>query len=385
MNIVHICLCGATTDGFLYQENLLAKFHKKMGHVVTLITSQWIIGDDGKLTTTCKTDYYNTDGVRVIRIPILIGTIDTRLKVYPTLIHVVREVKPDLLFIHACQFLDICRLACYLKKNPKIRVYVDNHADYSNSAKGWVSKNILHRVIWKYCANKINPYVTTFWGVMPARVDFLIDLYDLPREKCKLLVMGADDDLANWAHKKNCEESLREKYHIDKNDFLIVTGGKIDQWKTQTLLLMQAILQYKAHNIKLIVFGSVIDGLKKRVDDLTDGVRVQFIGWQSSEESYRLFDIADLAVFPGRHSVYWEQATGQGIPMIVKNWEGTHHVDLGGNVFFLYHDSVREISNAISDILENDKKKYREMKQVACTEGPKVFRYSSIAKRSIDV
>ena len=46
---------------------------------------------------------------------------------------------------------------------------------------------------------------------------------------------------------------------------------------------------------------------------------------------------------------------------------------------------MSEISNAISDILENDKKKYREMKQVACTEGPKVFRYSSIAKRSIDV
>ena len=378
-------MCGATTDGFLYQENLLAKFHKKMGHNVTLVTSQWIIGDDGKLTTTDRTDYYNIDGVRVIRIPILIGTVDTRLKVYPALIRVVKKLKPDILFIHACQFLDILRLTRYLKKNPGIRVYVDNHADYSNSAKGWVSKNILHRVIWKYCANKINPYVTTFWGVMPARVDFLIDLYDLPREKCKLLVMGADDDLANSAHKKNCEESLREKYHIDKNDFLIVTGGKIDQWKTQTLLLMQAILQYKAHNIKLIVFGSVIDGLKKRVDDLTDGVRVQFIGWQSSEESYRLFDIADLAVFPGRHSVYWEQATGQGIPMIVKNWEGTHHVDLGGNVFFLYHDSVSEISNAISDILGNDKKKYREMKQVACTEGPKVFRYSSIAKRSIDV
>lgn len=383
MNIVHICLCGATTDGFLYQENLLAKFHRKMGHDVTLIASEWIIGSDGKLTTTDQTNYYNNDGVRVIRIPILFGTIDARLKVYPSLIQTVKKTHPDLLFIHACQFLDVYRLSYYLKKNPDIRVYVDNHADYSNSAKGWISKNILHRIIWRKCAQKINPYVQTFWGVSPARVDFLIDLYALPREKCKLLVMGADDDLADWAHKENCKRSLREKYHIEKNDFLIITGGKIDQWKAQTLFLMQAILQNQADNIKLIVFGSVIDELQEKVNHLADGVKVQFIGWQSAEESYRLFDVADLAVFPGSHSVYWEQAVGQGIPMIVKNWEGTHHLDVGGNVIFLNDDSVSEISNALFDILKNDKEKYQKMKRVASQKGPQIFRYSAIAKKSI--
>ena len=93
-------------------------------------------------------------------------------------------------------FLDICRLAKYVKAHPNIRVYVDNHADYSNSAQGWISEHILHRIIWKYCAHRIEPYTSVFWGVMPARVDFLINLYDLPKDKCKLLVMGADDELA---------------------------------------------------------------------------------------------------------------------------------------------------------------------------------------------
>ena len=32
MKIVHICLCGAMTDGFNYQENVITKYHKKMGY-----------------------------------------------------------------------------------------------------------------------------------------------------------------------------------------------------------------------------------------------------------------------------------------------------------------------------------------------------------------
>ena len=40
----------------------------------------------------------------------------------------------------------------------------------------------------------INPYVNKFYGVLPARVDFLINEYKLPKNKVELLVMGADDD-----------------------------------------------------------------------------------------------------------------------------------------------------------------------------------------------
>lgn len=55
---------------------------------------------------------------------------------------------------------------------------------------------------------KIEPYVKKFYGVLPARVDFLIDVYNLPKEKCELLVMGADDDLV----KKNEKPEIRKKF-----------------------------------------------------------------------------------------------------------------------------------------------------------------------------
>ncbi len=379
--IVHICLCGATTDGFSYQENLLAKYHRKMGYEVTIIASQWITGTDGELTTTQQTGYRNADDVKMIRLPLLYGTIDTKLRIFPDIIKAIDAERPDILFIHGPQFLDVCRIAGYVKRRPGIRVYVDNHADYSNSASGWLSRTILHGVIWRFCTRRIAPYTQTFYGVMPARVDFLKERYGLSEDQCRLLVMGADDELAEAAESQQSICETRTRYGVQNNDFLIVTGGKIDAWKPQTLLLMQAVRHLGNPKVKLVVFGSVAKELREEFDALT-GDSVQYIGWLSNEESYQIFAAADLAVFPGRHSVYWEQVAGQGIPMIVKDWPGTHHVDLGGNVRFLCEDSKEEIEKVLLEVTA-DPQEYDRMKAAAREKGPKVFRYSVIARESI--
>ncbi len=388
--IVHVCLCGPTTDGFSYQENLLAKYHRRMGYEVTLIASQWINDTSGGLTTTAKTDYRNEDDVKVIRIPMLFGTIDTRLKVYPGIISVIEKEAPDILFVHACQFLDLCRIAGYLRRHPEVRCYVDNHADYSNSASGWLSENVLHRIIWRFCTRRVEPYVRYFYGVMPARVNFLRNLYALPEEKCRLLVMGADDVLADAAGTEEQIAETRKQYGIAEQDFLIVSGGKIDAWKPQTLFLMEAVQKLQEEDglmdsgrVRLLVFGSVDANLRERFDALTDGDAVQYIGWQDNESSYRLFAAAELAVFPGRHSVYWEQAAGQGVPLVVKDWEGTHHVDLGGNVRFLQEDSEAEVQRVLTEIIA-EPAVYEMMKTAAQEKGPRVFRYGRIAAESVE-
>ena len=80
--------------------------------------------------------------------------------------------------------------------------------------------------------------------------------------------------------------------------------------------------------------------------------------------------------------MFWEQVTGQGIPMLVKDWPGTHHVDLGGNVYFLEEDSVEESQNRIGYLLDNPER-YREMKRIAMEKGMKTFSYRNIAERAL--
>lgn len=382
MKIVHLCLGGPFSDGWNYQENLLTKYHSRLGYHVTVICSQWQWNTSGKLELCEDTGYYNADGVKIIRLKMRHGTIQSKFKRYIGLQNAIDKEKPDIIFQHGVAYLDNGIVAQYCRSHPEVRLYVDNHADFSNSAQSWLSKNILHRVIWKKYAKILEPYAKKFYGVLPARVDFMKEMYSITPEKCELLVMGADDELVALAAKPKEKEKTREKYGIEKEDFLIVTGGKIDKWKEQTLLLMEAVQEIDNSSVKLIVFGSVSEDLTNRVKALADGTKVQSIGWVSATDSYWIFAAADLVVFPGRHSVFWEQVAGQGIPMVAKDWPGTHHIDLGGNVEFLSEDSTNEIKEKVEHLFY-DKKKYAQMKSVATEKGMEVFSYKKIAQRAI--
>lgn len=380
MKIVHISISGDYTDGLGYQDNIITKYHVKLGYKVTLIASEWQRDKDGSLKKCKKSGYVNNDGVKVIRLPLKgRDNINKRIRVYNGLFDTLESERPDIIFHHGCQSVEATTVIKYMKKHPDVKLFVDNHSDFSNSASNWVSKNIQHKILWRHYAQKMCPYVQMFWGVLPARVDFLVDLYHLPKEKVKLLVMGADDELVEAAANPEVKQAIREQYGIAENDFLIMNGGKIDQWKKQTLLLMDAVNEINDSKIKLIVFGSVTPELKDEVEKRCSD-KVQYIGWVQSDESYKYFASCDLAVFPGRHSVFWEQVAGQGIPMIVKYWEGTTHVDCGGNVLFIMNDDKDEIREKI----KSSRKNYSNMKSIALQSSNR-FRYTSIAARSIEL
>ncbi len=386
MKILHLCLGNFYIDKHSYQENMLPKYHKLMGHEVSIIASLFTFDENGKGTyLPVESSYINEHGIRVHRIDYknFLKPLQRLFRRYNCTYNLITKEMPDIIFIHNCQFCDIKQVVRFVKNNPNVKVYVDNHADFSNSASNWLSKNFLHKVIWRHCAHLIEPFTTKFYGVLPARVEFLKNIYKLPEDKVELLVLGADDEKVVEAKNERSRSTIRDKYKIKPNDFLIMTGGKIDAAKKQTLLLMKAVKNIDREDVKLIVFGSVIEELKEELNSLCDNMKIQYIGWIQAEDSYKYFSAANLAVFPGRHSVFWEQVVGLGIPMIVKYWDGTAHVDIGGNCRFLYKDSVAEIADIIYDLIDHPHV-YQEMKKMSSEKGMKVFSYYQIAKRSID-
>lgn len=385
MRILHISLCGPVTDNFSYQDNLLPKYHKKMGYEVTMITSKFVWNAEGNIDIDSRDQYYNEFGVKTIRLKNIHGTtINSKFKRYSGLFEKIVSENPDIIFIHGVQFLDIRHIVRYLKKNLHVKVYVDNHADFSNSATNWLSKNILHKFFWKKSAQLIEPYANKFYGVLPARVDFLNEIYGIPKEKIELLVMGADDEKVEQANTKVSKIKIQNDLRINTKDFIIVTGGKIDRAKRQVMNLMKAINKLNNPKVKLIVYGSVIPEMKEEVYQLAENDSIEYIGWINDDQSYKLFSIADLVVFPGRHSVYWEQVVAQGVPMIVKYWNGTTHIDIGGNCQFLYQDSTEEITKLLKEIIENNNV-YEEMLKKATTNDKEQFLYSNIALKSLEL
>lgn len=382
MKIVHVVFRGVVIEGLLYQDNLLPKWHHKNGHDVTVITSRINPNNSN------ENDYINPDGVRIIRLHMRGSELKPRInarsnfeKFYETL----EELRPDILFIHGLVFINLYEISRYLKTHPEVRAYVDNHTDYSNAGlERFTLRALLRKIIIRLflASCGITSRIRKFYGVLPARVEYLVKYYGIPRKKCELLLMGADDDFVAEAAHLSVRDEIRKKYNVEPLDFLVMTGGKINSTKTQTLFLMEAIRNIKSERVKLIVFGSVAKFLQEKVNELADGVKVQYIGWVEGRSTYKLFAASDLLVFPGRHSVFWEQAAGQGIPMLCKDWEGTHHVDLGGNVKFLTQDSTQEIQVAIEELI-NSPEEYQRMKRIAA-QGMKKFSYREIARQSIE-
>lgn len=385
MKIVHICLVEGYTEGLNYQENNLIKYQALDGHEVSLITTDHCFTEGVWGLCSTESDYINPFGVHILRLPFAFPfpyIVNRKIGIFKGFQEVLGKLTPDVIFVHNIQFQDIRKVAVYKKNHPRVRVYVDNHSDFSNSARNWFSRNTLYRFWWKPCAQAIEPYADKFWGVMPSRMDFLRNIYGIQQDKIDLLVMGADDESVIRTEDPELRRAVRERLKISQHDFLIVSGGKIDAFKTQTLLLMDAVHKIARDRVKLLIFGSIAEELKEAFFSRCDGKTIQYLGWAESEQSYEYFASADLVVFPGRHSVYWEQVTAQGIPMICKYWEGTTHIDIGGNVEFLMEDSEEEIRNKLLGVLDNPKK-YQEMKKAASSDLRHRFSYRLIARKSV--
>ena len=101
--------------------------------------------------------------------------------------------------------------------------------------------------------------------------------------------MGADDDRVSQASDPAVREAVRKRYKINDDEILLVTGGKIDHNKTQTLTLMDAINKLDNPKIKLTVFGSVVPELKEKFNSLLSD-NVIYSGWKKSDDIYDEFE-----------------------------------------------------------------------------------------------
>ena len=383
MKIVHISLNGEYSDYWGYQENLIPKYQVKLGHDVSLITTQWSYGQDGKTHRIDQDKYVDNNNVQVIRLPIKDDReLSFKLKRFVGLYENLEILRPDIIFLHNLQIMDSDIICKYLKKKPNTILYVDNHCDYNNSARNIASKYMLHGILWKERARMLNKYARRFYGVTPARVDFLIEAYGLPKDKVELLVMGADDEKVVEARKKDSRDVIRKQYLIKKDDTVLLAGGKIDSYKPEILSLMKAIAEINNDDLKLLVFGSVADEYKSEFDELIQLDHIIYCGWIKSDWIYEYYDAADLVLFPGLHSVLWEQAVGFGKACIFRKIEGFTHVDIGGNCEFFDDLSVEGIKEKIESVLQNNK--IVTMSQIAQDKGCKIFSYKNIAMKCIE-
>lgn len=382
MKIVNICPTSTYNVNWGYQDNLLPKYQAKLGHEVTILATNLIALNGARVETNCE-EFVLDSGVKVIRIKRKKSSSRflTGIKAYLPIYEHLKQIKPDFIFHHGLCSDCIYDAIKYKKKiNPNCVIVQDNHLDYNIGFKQGGFKYKLYKAIHGRRVKKTIGEVERVYGVTPWRVKYAEDFFGVPKEKLELLIMGADDENLNFSNREEIRKEIRAKYNVSEKDFLIVTGGKIDQRK-RIHLLMQAVKNLEG--VKLIVFGNVLDDVKEEFDKTLKGSsNIEFIGWLKGDKVYDYFFASDLVCFPGQHSVLWEQACASKTPCVFEKWDGMEHVNNGGNSDFIENVSVQTILDKILELKFTDK--YYKMKEVALSSKTDVYLYSNIAEKSIE-
>lgn len=367
-------------EGAGYQENLLPRAHKRMGMDVTIITSQFCFNSKNQVGSRPAGTYINNDGIKVIvlednkRLPFISPFQNKCKNVKKTLV----EEAPDLIFMHNIEYMDSREVAQYASKM-KIPLFCDNHSDFYNTPSKGILNLLLKHVLRIPLAKYISKRARIIWGTTPWRVQYLQQYYKIPASKTDFLVMGADESLIHWNQRLKIRNDIRKKYGFQEEDFLIITGGKINKEKN-IHILVRAVSKINRSNVKLLIFGDADEYVKKELDSCSND-HIKSIGWINSNAVYDLFLASDLGFFPGTHSVLWEQVVACGLPAVFKYWDGMKHVDVNGNAILLKDISVESIECTIVNIL-TDNSKYIQMRDNAIT-ARNGFMYGTIARRSI--
>ena len=385
MKVLHIALSCFYVEGLGYQENLLPKYHKLLGHDVTILTSEFSNSHLGTPKYLGLKEYDNDNSIHVIKVErdeLHFFGKELQLNRYTGVYDAIDRVKPDVIFVHGLTSVADIPIARYLKRHKNVMAYVDQHADYYNSAINTAKLRILLHFVWRPVIHRLKNRVNKFWGTTPWRCQYLEEVYRLPKEKIGLLVMGADNRRIDFAHQSAIRAEIRTELDLSEDDFVVISGGKIDRAKN-IHLLMQAVKSLNEEKLKLIVFGNVTEDMKEEIETLSADVHIRNIGWLDASKVYDYFLAADLAFFPGTHSVLWEQACGCGIPCVFKKWDGMSHVSNGGNSVLMENVTADSIASVLRELLA-DRERLRKMKRRAMSFKNE-FLYEEIAKKAIEM
>lgn len=390
MRIAHICLAAFYIDGFGYQENILPKLHRMMGHDVVIIASTETYVDRTKLGYVDPSSYTNEHGVPVHRLPYakwVPRRLRSKVRAYEGLEARLEDFQPDLIFVHDVQFWDFLAIRRYVLRRPT-RVYADCHADFVNSARGFVSRHLLHGLFYRQILQRVDPIIDRYLPTLPARADFLHEVYGLAPEKMEILPFGADDTVTQGLERGAIRNEVRSRLAIPDDAVVLVTGGKLDLRKNIHVLIERFSELKKSgalSGMHLLVFGQPDAAVQAELAAIDIHVEVHLLGWMQAKDIYKMFLAADLAIFPGTHSVLWEEAIGHGLGVVAHHWPGVYHLDLGGNIRFIHDVSPEALDELLRELWQDDAALVRTMTGMAAEKGPRTFSFSMIAAEAIRI
>lgn len=303
MIIVHCCLSNFYIDNFSYQENEIVAQNVRDGHHVTVIASTESFDKDMRIFYLTPNDYIGSDGARVIRLPyarFLPQLIMRKLRINPGVYKLLVSLKPDVILFHGTCGWELNTVSRYKHKNPNVKLYVDSHEDFNNSARTWYSKWILHFSYYRKIVIKNLDHISKILCVNKDSMSFLNEFYGISEDKLEFFPLGGN--LLSDSEYSKIRNNTRKKFGFNNEDLVFIQSGKIDSSK-MLIESLRSFIKIEDACFSFIVVGHIQEDVKKVIDSLIfcDN-RIRFLGWKTSTELRDLLCAADIYVQPGTQS-----------------------------------------------------------------------------------
>ena len=346
-----------------YQINILSKYFTKAGNEVTIITSEMEKIPE-KLTSFFGRDnieerdtiYTQKYEVKIIRLP-LKAFISGRAVFTNEIFKVVKAEKPDIVFAHGNDKLFGMQ---YLFRYKKMGypLIMDNHMLEMASDNKF---NKLYRYFYRIFLTPI--IVKNKIKVIRTQNDTYVEkCLGIPLKQCPWISVGSDTIL--FHQDRDVREKFRKENEIDKDAFVILYAGKLDEGKGGQLLA-DAILK-KFHTKRQVVFvivGKTLGEYGKRVEETFEKSENRILRFPTQKyvDLAKFYQASDLAVFPKQCSLSFYDVQACGIPVVFE--DNNINVDRSayGNGLTFKSGNIDDFRDKMISCVNMEETKYKEM------------------------
>lgn len=316
MKIIHVMNWYIPHMG--YQENFLPQEQKKMGHDITIITSDRypIYKGLNEKKRIQKSGIFNDNGIAIHRMKTKIDLSKNGQIILSGLKNKLLDLKPDIVHAHGA-FTPISLLSIYHQKRIGYKLFIDDHTDVFNFELNSILKRkyieYVKRIHKRY-KNRIDKYLPITYGTKKILMKYL----EIGEHEMELLPLGADDSIMIKSNKYRT--TTRKALNYSDNDIVIITTGKLNETKDIDILIkVFNILVRNYNHIKLLIIGNGPEEYMNKLETLAkeNKDKIIFKDFVENRDLPKYFNAADIGTWPGNPSVTINEAMATGLPIVI--------------------------------------------------------------------
>jgi len=299
-----------------YQSNPLAKFQQKQGNEIVIVTVDKehihpvyrAFGDTGESVDVDDKCYQDETGVKIVRVKTK-GYFMHRAVLTHAVFEVVRDQKPDVVFIHCVETLTAMRFLIHKKEWPMM---FDSHMLSMASQSRLVGAfETFYRMFFRRIIEKNHYFV-----VRTQNDDYVNKHLGINTQLTPFISFGTDTLLFYPSEEKRKE--FRDDYSIDQDDFVVIYTGKLTEAKGGKLLAETFKNKFERPTVLVCVGSPPNDEYGKVVKTILESSenRIIMFPTQKYTDLAKFYQMADLSIFPKQCSMSFYDAQACGLPVL---------------------------------------------------------------------